>query len=203
MKLILATIMLVVFFMNSSFADDTNNAQQPNGCGAKGIQGYLVPDSTLFTKCQFQNACNHHDVCYSRCLPGGDLEGQPTCDDEFAKLARKTSCDIVFYNTITEDNDDRFVCKVYAGIYKFAVVNFGTGNFFGKEVEALAFSISEKGEVEGTKIFNNLTRANLTNTHQKLQFTDGKIKILQQQKDFEYSLKQFKQSSPAYPSTPN
>jgi hypothetical protein len=107
-------------------------AVQTNGCGPIGF-GALVPDSTLISGCEFTNACNAHDICYGRCLVGGDLHGQPTCNDKDEKAARKATCDKSMRQQIREDNSNRRICSAYAAVYYFAVSRFGDGNFQGLE----------------------------------------------------------------------
>lgn len=128
-------------------------AAAPNGCGS-GWNTYLVPDSLPVLGCRFETACNRHDQCYGKCIPGapdalapaceylrcragGDLEGQAECESAaFAALRsdatqRRQICDRAFYDDLQRSNRDRRPCAAFALLYREAVVLFGAGSFFG------------------------------------------------------------------------
>lgn len=107
-------------------------ALQTNGCGAKhGWSAILVPNSTVITGCKFESSCNQHDICYGKCLPGGTLFGQLTCDDPVAKAARRETCDLNLRENIAQENADKRVCGMYASLYHWAVVKYGESAFHG------------------------------------------------------------------------
>jgi hypothetical protein len=169
--------------LNSVYAVDVLPGQEQNGCGTEGIQGILVPDSTIFSNCKFNNACNIHDLCYGRCLKGGDLHGQDICNDPIAKESRRKSCDTTFFNNIVHDNDERGICEFYGKIYRFAVVNLGKGNFNGKEIENMASLAFSKGQVEADKFYTNLLTVQKTEFSPQTLFLDEKNNILLKQQD--------------------
>ena len=82
-------VILFIVCTGFSHADDILPSLNVNGCGTEGIQGVLIPDSTLFTRCQFMSSCNKHDLCYGKCLKGGELFGKELCHDPIAKEARR------------------------------------------------------------------------------------------------------------------
>lgn len=108
---------------------------ETNGCGAKkGWSSKLVPNGTFLSKCQFKPSCDKHDICYSRCLKGGDLYGKPECLDargSLAKESRRQICDVALQADILTGNTDKPACSFYAGFYSWAVQTFGEGNFSG------------------------------------------------------------------------
>jgi hypothetical protein len=125
------TIAVFFFLCSSGSFADPLPANVTNGCGTAGW-GAIVPDKTLFTRCRLAEACDRHDVCYGRCLPGGDLNGQQaTCTDQAAKDARRAVCDSNLYTDIAATNNDRPVCKAYGVLYRWAVKRFGKDHFHG------------------------------------------------------------------------
>lgn len=120
---------LVIVIATPSLADDLPN-NLPNGCGTSGW-GSVVPDQSLITGCRFKEACDQHDICYGRCLPGGTLFGQNTCSDQKAKIERRTGCDSALYVDIASLNDDRAMCRAYGALYRWAVIRFGKDAFHG------------------------------------------------------------------------
>lgn len=194
------TILILFSFMFSvlASAENTLPGQEKNGCGTKGIQGILVPDSTFFTKCQFHQACDTHDLCYGRCLEGGDLFGKEICGDPIAKESRRNTCDTNFFNDIVEDNNERSICKFYGKVYRLAVVKLGKGNFNGKELEELALSAFEKGEVEAEKFYKNLSIVQeATFSPQVMKLDKQSKELILQQKDIKLQLDQIKLESMA------
>lgn len=194
----LGLVLFLLSFSAGSYAEGNLPGQAKNGCGTEGIQGVLVPDSTLFTKCQFHEACDTHDLCYGRCLKGGDLFGKELCNDPIAKESRRSTCDTNFFNDIVEDNNERSICKFYGKIYRLAVVKFGKGNFNGKELEELAASAFEKGEVEAEKFYKNLSIVQeATFSPQTIKLDQESKKLILQQKDIELQIDQKKLESMA------
>ncbi len=112
-------------------------SQDANGCGTERF-GWLVPDSTLLSKCVFKNACNNHDICYGKCLEGGDLFGKQTCNNNSERKQRRHSCDVMLKTDIIADNTN-YICHFYASIYSWAVKTFGEENFFGIEGQQQAY----------------------------------------------------------------
>lgn len=129
-----------------------------NGCGS-GWNTYLVPDALPVLGCQFESACNGHDQCYGKCIPGapgskapeceylrcrkgGDLEGRPECGTpafselRLAATERRQTCDRNFYTALLNTNRDRRRCAAFAALYRGAVQLFGDGSFFGVGPEA-------------------------------------------------------------------
>jgi hypothetical protein len=104
-------------------------AHKTNGCGTEEWK-LLVPDKTFISGCNFLDACNKHDLCYARCLPGGDLKG-PTCADESDKSIRRKQCDAQLQKNIINNNPNKPLCGMYASIYRWAVSTFGKSSFAG------------------------------------------------------------------------
>lgn len=128
----LASMLLALLFVLSSNITGAN-AQEgltTNGCGPEGF-GWLVLDSTPFSKCDFSKACDRHDICYGKCLEGGALHGNPTCKDKKAKLERKRNCDLALRNGISGDNPGHKICRSYAAGYHWFVSNLGDNSFKG------------------------------------------------------------------------
>ena len=110
-------------------------AERTNGCGTTGISGVIVPNATFLSQCTFKTACDRHDRCYGRCLSGGDLAGQATCNDAPARKARRRVCDIALQTDIRFDNANRPICGMYGAIYQWAVEKFGDEAFRGFSVQ--------------------------------------------------------------------
>ncbi len=108
--------------------------KQTNGCGPEGW-GWIVPDRTLLSNCEFKDACDKHDICHRKCLRGGEYFGQVKCSNPESKEQRRKKCDENLKNEINKDNSHRSICGVYASIYAFAVSTGGKGFFDGQEVE--------------------------------------------------------------------
>ena len=184
-------VILFIVCTGHSHADEVLPGLNVNGCGTEGIQGVLVPDSTLFTRCQFKSSCNKHDLCYGKCLKGGELFGKELCNDPIAKEARRNACDANFFNDIIESNNDRSICKFYGKIYRLAVVKFGKGNFNGREIEILARSAFEKGEVEAEKFYKHFAiMQESTFSPQSFKLDSTNKEIIFKQKDIEIKLDQ-------------
>jgi hypothetical protein len=115
-----------------------------NGCGAKGWSNFVVPDAVLGRYCQFKSSCNKHDLCYSRCLEGGDLHGSPACADEAQRSQRRAVCDARLHDDILQDNAGRASCASFAKIYRWAVERFGAGAFKGYSSETAKLDAIEK-----------------------------------------------------------
>lgn len=132
-------IILLIFLLStlqSVFAQPekpTPEGLRTNGCGAQdGWSGRLVPDKTTIGQCNFKTACDNHDLCYSRCLPGGNLYGKVECNsDQASRQLRRKQCDGTLQTYILNTNPNRPVCAVYAAAYRWAVENFGSKNFKG------------------------------------------------------------------------
>ncbi len=127
---------LFCFLMSLLIGFDAFGQQPPaletNGCGAKGgWSSLLVPNSAAIPKCDFLTACNKHDICYGRCLAGGDLFGQATCNVETDRQKRRAVCDAALQSNIKFDNKSTPLCSLYAAVYKWAVVNFAADAFRG------------------------------------------------------------------------
>jgi hypothetical protein len=101
-----------------------------NGCGS-GRVGFLVPDKTWLTQCQFEASCNAHDICYAKCLEGGALQGNPTCNVQADKQRRRAGCDASLQKDIIAANPGKPVCSMYASLYRFAVQALGESFFNG------------------------------------------------------------------------
>lgn len=99
-----------------------------NGCGPEGVLGFFVPER--IRHCQFGRACADHDNCYSACLPGGSLCGQPACQPGDARRSqRQQACDDQFRLTLLADNPGR--CGEWASLYHWMVSKVGSGFFQG------------------------------------------------------------------------
>lgn len=102
-----------------------------NGCGS-GTFAFLVPNKTKFVaRCEFENACNAHDICYAKCLEGGALEGNSTCNIQDDKRRRRQVCDVSLQTDIINGNPGKQVCSMYASVYRFAVQLAGENYFKG------------------------------------------------------------------------
>jgi len=102
-----------------------------NGCGPDGILGHIVPNRIRVVNCELEKACNAHDICYGRCLKGGDLHGSPTCNDREAKRRRRVKCDEALFSSIGSANGNRLACRAAASLYKNFVRLFGSTLFAG------------------------------------------------------------------------
>lgn len=132
-----------------------------NGCGST-YSRFLVPDNipTPFGVCRIESACNKHDLCYGKCLDGGDfsVERKQFCQYldckngasrgnfaacrspamlQFTEMAdkRKEECDASFYRDVIKDNPDSPACKLVSSIYEAAVRKLGGGAFNGRQAE--------------------------------------------------------------------
>jgi hypothetical protein len=77
-------------------------ALQTNGCGST-FSSRFVRDS--IADCDFKNACKKHDVCYGKCLDGGELSRTARCNDpKNVKESRREQCDQALEADIIEDN---------------------------------------------------------------------------------------------------
>jgi len=93
---------------------------KPNGCGPGGWLGTIVPNRVL--TCNFVDACNNHDICYSRCESCGPLFGRPECEGTCEqKRARKDRCDVTFYDEMIGGTNNKVLCKTPALAYYWAV----------------------------------------------------------------------------------
>ncbi len=101
-----------------------------NGCGS-GRVGFLVPNKTWLSQCQFETSCNAHDVCYGKCLEGGELQGNATCNVRADKQRRRAVCDTALQTDIITANPNKPVCSMYASLYRFAVQALGESFFHG------------------------------------------------------------------------
>ena len=103
-----------------------------NGCGPSGWWGNVVPDSVA--GCNFRQACDSHDTCYSRCAKCGDLKkaGSKKCNGSCEeKRARKDSCDLNFHEAMIAGNPNSALCKVAATAYYLTVSYRGCSYFRG------------------------------------------------------------------------
>lgn len=101
-----------------------------NGCGS-GRVGFLVPNKTWLSQCHFESSCNSHDICYGKCLEGGALKGNPTCNVQADKQRRRAVCDTTLQKDIFANNPGKPVCSMYASLYRFAVQSLGESFFHG------------------------------------------------------------------------
>jgi hypothetical protein len=131
-RCILVSCIAMIALLGSAAAKD--NTCKPNGCGPDGTLGTAVPNRTIITQCEFESACNKHDLCYSRCEPCGDLAGQSTCTDQTARGLRRTGCDLVLQADIDAINNKRTVCKVWSWIFYQFVSKGGRGYFHGRRL---------------------------------------------------------------------
>lgn len=111
-----------------------DNTCKPNGCGPDGALGMAVPNRTILTQCEFEAACNKHDLCYSRCEACGDLAGQGTCTNQTARELRRTGCDIALEADIDAINNKRTVCKVWSWLFYEFVSKGGRRLFHGRRL---------------------------------------------------------------------
>jgi hypothetical protein len=143
-------ICLGTFFLASLCMEATQSQTLPgletNGCGS-GRFGFLVPNQTAFTQCQFKTSCDSHDLCYGRCKAGGDLFGSSLCKDEPTRIQRRQVCDVALQANIITANGSKPMCRVYASIYRVAVQLMGSAFFDG---------ISGNKPVGATQIMNLL-----------------------------------------------
>ncbi len=133
-------------------------AASPNGCGT-GWNTYLVPDVIPVLGCRFEGACNKHDQCYGKCIPGAPDAGNPECrylqcrsggalagssqcqTPVFRALAsasvqRRQTCDRSFYGDLIKDNPGNATCRAFAYLYREAVTLFGGSSFLGAGSES-------------------------------------------------------------------
>lgn len=174
---------IFIFAASCSTAEETPPGLQTNGCGAKGLQGYFVPDSTLFSRCKFKTACDAHDICYGKCLEGGELyEDQQACNDQAARAIRKRSCDIDMFTDIVKNNEDKSICSFYGKVYRAAVSRFGDGNFNGREVNDLVLRAFEDGTLAQSALLEELNSfkiENLRDNQLKLDISETELILSQ------------------------
>lgn len=101
-----------------------------NGCGS-GRMDFLVPNKTWLSQCQFEASCKSHDICYGKCLEGGALQSNPTCNVQADKQRRRAVCDTALQKDIIADNPGKPVCSMYASLYRVAVQSLGESFFHG------------------------------------------------------------------------
>jgi hypothetical protein len=126
-------VFLVTLFIGlaAATAHATEPGQTVNGCGPDGILGRIVPNRIRIMGCELEKACNGHDICYGRCLQGGDLFGNFTCKDTEARKQRRAVCDDALYSSINVANVNRIVCRAAASVYRSFVQAYGEAYFFG------------------------------------------------------------------------
>jgi hypothetical protein len=167
LRLIFTAVFAFVFAITAGAqvlapADDLQPGLQVNGCGAK--DGIKVPDKLV--GCELKAACNNHDLCYAKCLPGGqyftaphcqymrcqkggDLARTPLCQgDSFKALAvearaRRAKCDQGLLTEIKHTNKTNPMCGAVAGAYYTAVVRAGGGHFNGYEVQEVMKAVDK------------------------------------------------------------
>ena len=113
-----------------------------NGCGS-GRFTFLVPNSTIISKCEFLQACNNHDLCYGKCLEGGSLNGNSTCNYSKEKTRRRTVCDMSLQQDIINDNPNNPLCSMYASLYRFAVQKMGEDYFHGIQGQGVSVTLNQ------------------------------------------------------------
>jgi hypothetical protein len=126
----------IFFFGLLTISSMASAAENDNFCGS-GITNYIVPDN-LFG-CRLAGACKVHDICYSKCNPGGEKYGTPYCgNSEFSeeRRAAKLQCDVELKNNIIELNLGEKRCAFVASIYLRAVKKFGQIPFNGLVVDS-------------------------------------------------------------------
>jgi hypothetical protein len=145
-------IIILVTFISAgcAVAQPENSATSVNGCGS-GWNVWIVPDSIPILGCQFQDACNKHDICYGkcegsntqecsylRCKSGGDLYGTNQCRKDISLLrswldsrTRKATCDQNLHDAIVAANPGKFVCSALGVVYRLAVKEWGDAAFSG------------------------------------------------------------------------
>lgn len=120
--------------MQAAIAAQTSTGLVEGYCGS-GATNPLVPEN--FLGCEFSNACEAHDICYSKCDPGGSMHGSAYCglsESSPERVAAKAKCDDVFRDQIIAINRGKKICEVFAGLYRRAVVVAGQGPFNGREI---------------------------------------------------------------------
>lgn len=143
---------------SSAYAQQTQIAQPDikpsgvtNGCGS-GWNRPFVPNRVNLARCEFEVACNTHDICYGRCdrstsneceyrkcKKGGELFEQQVCFEQplLTKILeaknRQESCDSKLQSDITEINPQNPVCWVFSLAFWGAVKGFGGGYFAGAD----------------------------------------------------------------------
>lgn len=129
LRCLLKTALFAGLTASASFA--TEPGQTVNGCGPDGILGRIVPNRIRVLGCELEKSCNAHDICYARCLLGGDLYNNPTCKDDEARKRRRQSCDETLYSSINAANGNSIFCRTAASVYKGFVTAYGASFFFG------------------------------------------------------------------------
>lgn len=136
----LAVVLLAT--MSTAWAEPTLPGLVTNGCGS-GRFSFLVPDHTIISKCDFLEACNHHDLCYGKCLEGGRMAGNSSCDVSNEKTRRRAVCDISLQQDIIKANPNKPLCSMYASLYRFAVQKMGEEYFHGVQGQGAAVELNE------------------------------------------------------------
>ena len=132
---IIRGIIVSLLFLNLnviSFAEEKIIFEQqiPNGCGPANLPKF-IPNSTPISKCEFKNACDNHDVCYAKCLPGGELHGNRVCKNLALRKERRQLCEVKFFEDLVSNNNGRYICRAYANIYSAATQYLGLTFFNG------------------------------------------------------------------------
>jgi hypothetical protein len=128
MNSVFVSFALVAFLLSSQVAaEDKLPGLATNGCGS-GKTAFLVPNR--IGNCKLKEACDRHDICYGRCLEGGDLFNTSACkSSDQEKELRRQKCDSSLFEDIVQNNQGE--CRSWASFYKFFVVNAGGGFFNG------------------------------------------------------------------------
>lgn len=134
MRLITILVVLILnMVVRVAFSADIPLGKLTNGCGSGKI-AFLVPNK--IGNCKLEEACNRHDLCYGRCLEGGELFGSEACNaSEQEKELRRQKCDASLYEDIAQFNQGG--CHGWANLYKFFVVHTGGGFFNGMTIADL------------------------------------------------------------------
>ncbi len=110
-----------------------------NGCGPGGVLGKLIPNKYqgYFAQCEFKNACDKHDKCYSNCMKCSSWYGTERCKEKSCWFSWentfKSQCDEQLYTDISLANQGNRVCDGFASVYKAAVKLLGCNFYYGQK----------------------------------------------------------------------
>jgi hypothetical protein len=120
-----------------------------NGCGPQSWRVKCIPDR--FLGCNFREACDKHDVCYSQCAACGKRHDDNVCRVATERKKLRSVCDGAIERDIARINRGSVLCAGFGWIYKWAVQRFGESSFATRALEAARGPTTEGARAEAIK----------------------------------------------------